>query len=304
MVNKNHNARPLVFGEVLFDNFPDGSSVLGGAPFNVAWHLQGFGCHPLLISSVGKDALGERVLSTMNRWGMDVSAVQVDEKHPTGSVQIDLIEGQPSFSILSDQAYDYIAPDMVNYILNSVQPALLYHGSLAVRNKFSRDALASLQEKINAPVFVDINLRPPWWDKPLLEQLLKKASWAKLNEDELLEMNGCKPSEGVDYIQMAEKFRQQKKLEMLILTLGAEGASLLSKDGVVRGQPVVVDNVVDTVGAGDAFSSVILLGLLLDWPMKKVLPYALEFASSVCANRGAVINDRDVYQSFFSRWSS
>ena len=212
MVDQNHKNRPLIFGEVLFDNFPDGASVLGGAPFNVAWHLQGFGCHPLLISSVGKDALGEKVLSTMNSWGMDVSAVQVDEKHPTGSVQIDLVEGQPSFRILPDQAYDYIAPDVVDHILSSVQPALLYHGSLAVRNNISRDTLASLQENLNVPVFVDINLRPPWWDKLLLEQILKEASWAKLNEDELLEMNGCTPSKDVDYIQMAEQFRQQKKI--------------------------------------------------------------------------------------------
>ena len=36
-------ARAIIFGEVLFDTFPDGTAVLGGAPFNVAWHLQGFG---------------------------------------------------------------------------------------------------------------------------------------------------------------------------------------------------------------------------------------------------------------------
>jgi len=304
MVGQNHKNRPLIFGEVLFDNFPDGSSVMGGAPFNVAWHLQGFGCQPLLISSVGKDTSGEKVLSKMNAWGMDVSGVQVDEQHPTGSVQIELVDGQPSFSILSDQAYDYIGSESIDQILKSVQPALLYHGSLAVRNRDSQQTLFYLQDKIDVPVFVDINLRPPWWEKSLLDALLKNATWAKLNEDELLEMSGNSSNGNVDYPSMAEQYREKKNLDMLILTLGAEGAHLISKDGMVHGEPVIVENIVDTVGAGDAFSSVILFGLLSGWSKQLVLPRALEFASSVCANRGAVINDRDVYQSFLDNWQS
>ncbi len=56
------NANPssiTVFGEVLFDCFPNGKQVLGGAPFNVAWHLQALGDDPTFISQIGDDTLGK-----------------------------------------------------------------------------------------------------------------------------------------------------------------------------------------------------------------------------------------------------
>ena len=80
------DATPLVFGEVLFDHFPDGSRVLGGAPFNVAWHLQGFGLDPLVVTAVGADRTGREAVETMAAWGMSTEGVQVDRTHPTGRV--------------------------------------------------------------------------------------------------------------------------------------------------------------------------------------------------------------------------
>ena len=122
--------RPVVFGEVLFDTFPDGAAVLGGAPFNVAWHLQGFGLDPLFISRIGDDEPGTRVLDTMRAWGMDIRGLQVDDDHPTGKVQVSLDHGQPSFSILADQAYDFIELEAAVGAATRAAPALLYHGSL------------------------------------------------------------------------------------------------------------------------------------------------------------------------------
>ncbi len=86
---------PVIFGEVLFDRFPDGNSVLGGAPFNVAWHLQAFGARPLLISSVGDDELGAEIRQTMQDWGMDDSGLQTDAAHPTGTVEVSFNAGEP-----------------------------------------------------------------------------------------------------------------------------------------------------------------------------------------------------------------
>ena len=96
--------RPAVFGEVLFDRFEDGSSVLGGAPFNVVWHLQGFGLEPLLISRVGNDRLGEQVIAAMESWGMDTRGIQFDKDHPTGTVNVTLNNGQPTFDIVPERA--------------------------------------------------------------------------------------------------------------------------------------------------------------------------------------------------------
>ena len=59
------DGRPLVFGEVLFDEMPDGARILGGAPFNVAWHLEAFGLRPLMITRIGVDQQGDEVLAAM-----------------------------------------------------------------------------------------------------------------------------------------------------------------------------------------------------------------------------------------------
>jgi fructokinase len=101
------HGRPVVFGKVLFDRFPDDTAVLGGTPFNVAWHLQGLGHDPLFLSRVGRDGPGRQVGQAMRHWGMDTTGLQTDADYPTGAVELAFEAGQPSFDILPDQAYDH-----------------------------------------------------------------------------------------------------------------------------------------------------------------------------------------------------
>ena len=157
------DARPLVFGEVLYDHFPDGGVVLGGAPFNVAAHLQAFGAAPLLISRVGDDPLGHRIRDTMLHLGMDTSGLQLDSAHPTGTVDVSIEQGEPHFTILPERAYDFIDASQVPPIS---APSLLYHGSLALREASSRCALEQLAARAGAPMFMDVNLRAPWRSRP------------------------------------------------------------------------------------------------------------------------------------------
>mgnify|MGYP001819291232 CR=1 FL=1 len=145
---------PVVFGEVLFDCFEDGSQVLGGAPFNVAWHLQAFGCAPLLISRVGDDPQGRQIRDTMQHWGMTTAGLQKDSAHPTGEVRVSLQAGQPSFDILPDRAYDHIQADA----MPPMNPLLVYHGSLGLRLAESTQAIDRLLQQHPAPVFMDVNL--------------------------------------------------------------------------------------------------------------------------------------------------
>ncbi len=138
----NDQTVPLIFGEVLFDCFPDGNSVLGGAPFNVAWHLHAFGQSPLMISRIGDDALGKKVKSAMQDWKMNTTGLQLDPEHPTGSVDIEFDNGEPRYTIVEHRAYDYI--DAAS-LPSSAENSVLYHGSLALRNQNSREALAKAE---------------------------------------------------------------------------------------------------------------------------------------------------------------
>lgn len=294
-------ARPVVYGEVLFDRFED-TAVLGGAPFNVAWHLQGFGLQPLLISRVGSDAAGAEVRDTMQAWGMDLAGLQRDDAHPTGAVEVALHNGQPSYTILSEQAYDFIDADQARSSLANVDGALLYHGTLIARSKVSRDSLFACIETSRLPVFVDVNLRAPWWEHALIDRALDAAHWVKLNHEELAELERHPPLAADALVERARGFCRMRKLELLIVTEGERGASFVSADAVYADRPAPVQRLVDTVGAGDAFASVCIYGLLQGWPQPVTLRRALDFAARICEIRGATAADPNLYQTQKENW--
>jgi len=301
----NRHARPLIFGEVLFDSFPDGEEVLGGAPFNVAWHLRGFGLDPLLVSRVGRDAHAGRVEAAMRDWGMDLAALQSDEDHPTGFVVVKLERGQPSFDILPDRAYDYIASAEALRATSGEDIALIYHGTLALRASGSRAALQALCMSLAAPVWMDINLRAGCWDPALVKPLLHRAAWLKLNEGELQEITGSTTADDEIGLQGASRaLHDEYGIGTLVLTLGEHGAMILTGDRLYRGSSAPVGDLVDTVGAGDAFSAVALLGHLRDWAPEQTLDRALEFAARICGVRGALLHDRAPYRESLERWEA
>ncbi len=287
---------PVIFGEVLFDCFPDGNSVLGGAPFNVAWHLQAFGMSPVVVSSIGDDELGQSVKSAMLDWGMGVSGLQLDPLHPTGSVDIEFNKGEPQYTIVEHRAYDYIDASMLPLLPRN---RLLYHGSLALRNQASRGALSSLKQHHGDTVFMDVNLRDPWWEKTFVLGLADDADWVKLNEDELVQLG----SGAGDFESQAREFLSTHHLKGLVVTLGAKGAIALTGNGAhAEVTPSQTLDVVDTVGAGDAFTSVLILGITLQWPLQQTMQRAQQFASLMVGQQGATVHDKDFYQAMITDW--
>lgn len=273
---------------------------MGGAPFNVAWHLAGLGAHPLFISRVGRDRRGAAVLAGMQEWGMDCTGLQTDTVAPTGQVRITLQGNNHSFDILPDQAYDHIAVEEALAATTAMTQALLYCGSLITRTAIARMTLASLRSATAAPIFVDINLRAPWWESSQVETLMHSANWLKINDDELRTLRGDAPS-SITLEAQAARLRSELGAEWLILTQGAAGAVYIG-DEVHRGTPPIIENLVDTIGAGDAFSAVTILGLLQGWAMPLTLARALDFAARICAQRGATQPDHGLYAGLRQEW--
>jgi len=282
--------QPLIFGEVLFDCFSADNRVLGGAPFNVAWHLQAFGDQPRFVSRIGHDELGENIISAMQHWNMSIDDIQRDKQHETGQVEINLVDGIPNYNIKPDCAYDFI--DSAD-IKTSETPYLLYHGTLALRNPVSRNSLKNLSENPNNSIFIDVNLRSPWWEKSDVLNWLKIARWAKLNDEELDILFG----NGKDLATTMRQVQEKYQLDMLLVTLGAKGAQCISKNQeIFTIDPKPLDKIVDTVGAGDAFTAVVLHGLLNDWSIEKSMKQAQTFAAQTIAHQGAIKNDMTFYQ--------
>ena len=287
---------PVIFGEALFDCFPDGTQVLGGAPFNVAWHLAAFGAAPVFVSSIGGDALGDQIERAMSNRGMSRLGLQRNPLHGTGTVQVTLSEGEPSYDIVADRAYDHIDAAALPTLPGG---GLLYHGSLALRGEVSTAALRALREQTNAAVFVDVNLRDPWWDAQRVQAMIDGATWAKLNADELLLL----APDGATVEERARLLLERHGLQLVIATLGSKGAFALDADGALgRVTPETNVQVVDAVGAGDGFASVLILSLLRGWPLQQGLDRAQAFASAMVGQRGATVDDADFYAAFVRVW--
>ncbi|WP_035238038.1 carbohydrate kinase family protein [Desulfobacter vibrioformis] len=288
----------IVFGEVLFDCFPDGHRALGGAPFNVAWHLQAFGAAPLFISSVGKDLLGEQIKNAMAGWGMDLNGLQTHADQPTGQVTVNITDNEPAYDIVSPCAYDYIQsgllPDLPDH-------PLLYHGTLAIRNPVSAGTLQAIKHQARPYVFMDVNLRAPWWRINDIIPLLAGTSWLKLNHHELAELI---PDSGQEVLRINTLF-SSTPLKHITLTRGEKGAVIYSAKGSppLSISPGKTISVIDTVGAGDAFSSVLLLGKIKNWNLETTLKRAQEFAGAVVEIRGATTTDQTFYRPFLKTWN-
>lgn len=287
-----------IFGEVLADVFPN-VTVLGGAPYNVARHLRALQQHPLLISRVGNDSLKETLFSELKKCDIDASCIQLDSAYPTGQVTVHMRNGAHRFEIKPDQAYDHIHTSIL-----TIQPDLAYFGTLAQRGPESSLALDAFLNETSCPKFLDLNLRAPWYNKDIIQRSLFRADVVKTNEEELsLVCNLFGPTCGDDKdraLLLIKKFN----LQHLFITRGGGGAWVLSSDGEeanVTGQ-ALASSLVDTVGAGDAFSAACMIGLLHHWPMQTILTRANAFASAICTSRGAAPETSDFYLPYIESW--
>jgi fructokinase len=288
-------AELYIFGEVLFDCFPTGEQILGGAPFNVAWHLQALGDQPRFISRVGNDEHGDKILQEMRNWGMGTTAVQIDAGHPTGRVEVAISNGEPSYDIVVDSAFDFISADQ---LCEPHAEGILYHGTLCLRNRTSRNAFHEIAQRTDLKIFLDVNLRSPWWQQDEVFGWLKNAAWVKMNQDELALLGAA----ATDIRQQMAELQSICGLEQLIVTRGEKSTLIRTRAGEFHSLlPEKVDHhLVDTVGAGDAFSAVYIHGLRAGWPITLTLRRAQQFAGQVIGLRGATTTDPTFYQDFIA----
>lgn len=302
----------LVFGEALVDDFGS-EQVVGGAPFNVARNLAAFGATPLMITRIGDDPVGAMVRGEFERFGMAQGALQTGTGAPTGRVVVERNNGAHRFFILDDQAYDGIDAGAACAAIEGVQASTLYFGTLAQRNPVSRAALRALLERSAAQCYLDLNVREGQVNERCVFESLHAADIVKVNEEELGDLfswyTHTRPAtadmDSAPVRKACLALMQTFALEGLIVTLGERGSVYFGAGGlaVTSRAPAAPAQIVDTVGAGDAFSSVFLFGQQSGWPLALTLERANSFAAAVCAIAGAVAPDDAFYQSWRARWA-
>jgi Sugar kinases, ribokinase family len=279
----------LCVGEVLWDALPEGL-FLGGAPFNVACHLRGAGLPAAMVSRVGDDRLGEEVLRRATRYGVGVDLIQVDPALPTGFVRVALDEGgNPAYEILAPAAWDAIEPSEA-LLRRAREARAIVFGSLAQRDPRSRATIARLWESDALAVF-DVNLRPPFDDREVVDRSLRRANVVKLSEQEMARVADWFALRGTPRAQVAA-LAQTFSCDVVCLTRGSEGAALWH-EGRWTEHPGFKVEVRDTVGAGDAFLAVLLAGLFAGGSDASLLQHANLIGAYVATQYGAVPADQD-----------
>jgi fructokinase len=277
----------LAVGEVLRDMLPSGRQ-LGGAPANFAFHCRALGADARLATRIGDDSLGREVLERFRQFDVPTDLVAIDPEVPTGTVQVELgAGGQPRFTILENVAWDRIEADEAALQMAARADAV-YFGSLAQRTEVSRRAVRSLIAAAprHALQILDVNLRPPFIDRDVIERSLELAGVLKLNDQELpvfAEMFGLDGGAPEQMAELAERF----DLSMVVLTRGPRGSLLWTERGQSDHAGLAVE-VCDTVGAGDAFTAAVVAGLLAGWELDAINERANEIAAFVCTRPGGM----------------
>jgi fructokinase len=300
--------RIALFGEMLLDQFASGP-VVGGAPFNVARHLAAFGHAPLMLSAVGTDANAQTVWSEMRRYGVQPLGVQTKRDYPTGLVDVAMQpNGDHQFRIHTNSAWDFIDPVEAQKAASELEPSgVLYMGSLALRSAVSRTSGLALMQSHLGSIYMDLNWRQGHVTQEVSLQAIGWADTLKVNDQEfamLCQWFGIQAPEGLPQTDCVRALLQRLPLNLLLVTCGADGALAFDGDGdcVAHNRNNRSVAMVDTVGAGDAFSAVVLAGMLRAWDLETTLYRANIFAGHICGIRGGVPADLHIYREWTADW--
>lgn len=280
------NTRVIGIGEVLWDLLPAGAQ-LGGAPANFAYHARALGADAAVISRIGSDALGDDILRRFDALGLPSDLVQRDDMAPTGTVTVQLAaDGVPQFTIHENVAWDRLATTELALAAAGDADAVCF-GSLAQRCEPARSSLQRLVAAVRPGALrvFDINLRQHFYSREVIERSLRLADVLKLNDAELPVLAALFDLSGPVRTQL-ERLAARFDFVAVALTCGPHGSRLLGPTGWSDHPGLPVD-VRDTVGAGDAFTAAMTLGLLSGWNLDRVNEHANAIARHICSCAGA-----------------
>ncbi len=283
-MKKKNNLKAVCFGEVLWDVFPSHKKI-GGAPLNVALRMKNLGIESTIISRVGLDEDGDEILSYINNQNVSSNSIQVGEDYKTGVVNVMINDkGNASYDILYPSSWDKIT--LTNEMIEKVSASDVFiFGSLICRDEISRSTLYALLDKAKYKVF-DANLRAPYYRTEVLLELMSKADFIKLNDEELWEISRKLESPYNSFEQNIKFIAEKTNTKQVCVTKGAFGAVLYTNNKFYYNSGYFI-KVVDTVGAGDSFLATLIVRLLKGKSPQKSLNYACAIGALVAGQEGA-----------------
>ncbi|WP_289201797.1 carbohydrate kinase family protein [Parabacteroides goldsteinii] len=283
---KQQNKKPVVvgIGELLWDLLPTGKTA-GGAPINFVYHASRLGAEGYAISAIGDDDNGRDILSELDKYKIQYLIEKLP--YPTGTVHVDIEDdGIPHYTITERVAWDHMSPTSDAVDLAERADAICF-GALGQRCQQSRETIQAILSFApdSAYRLFDINLRQHYYNKVLIEESLYLANVLKMNDDEMSELKNLFGLKGTEE-EVANWFMENYNLRMVVLTAGADYSTVYTPDEVSTLATPKVD-VVDTVGAGDAFSAALVMSLLKGQTLREAHECAVKRSAFVCSHKGA-----------------
>jgi 5-dehydro-2-deoxygluconokinase len=259
---------------------------LGGSAANVAVASARLGNHTGLISAVGNDPFGRFVRAELARLGVDSRYVAEHDAYPTPVTFCEIFPPDhfPLYFYRKPSAPDLqITPGA--FITDAIRSARLYWSTVTgLSQEPSRGAhFAAWEARGRAPMTVlDLDYRPMFWESPAsateqVQHALQHVTVAVGNREE------CEIAVGESNPRKAAEALLDLGVELAIVKQGPRGVLGKTRHGSVTVPPNEV-NVVNGLGAGDAFGGSLIHGLLREWPLEKTLRYA-NAAGAIVASR-------------------
>jgi fructokinase len=298
MMNEASPRRQFIvgLGELLWDLLPDGRQ-LGGAPANFALMSARLGNHAAVLSRIGRDEEGRDAVELLKKFPIDLGHLQVDSQHPTGTVMVELNEGQPSYRINDPVAWDFFDFTPEWQQLAARADAVCF-GSLAQRNVISRQTIQSFlaATSSNCVRIFDVNLRQHYYSPEVLQESMELATILKMNDGEvpsvmrLLELDQDKSvahSGVAGLINAAEMMMDEFPLKLVCITRGGEGSVLATREEIHLHRGIATE-VADTVGAGDAYTAALTHYFLKGAPLEVLNEAGNRWGAWVASQQGAM----------------
>lgn len=280
-------------GELLWDLLPSGKQ-LGGAPANFTVMSARLGNRGVIASRVGRDALGDEARAYLVPLLADLSYLQTDDEHATGSVSVTLNDGQAEYVFNQPVAWDFLActPEWMDLARRA--DAVCF-GTLAQRHEVSRKTIQSFlaATREDCVRIFDVNLRKPFYDGRMIADSLEQATLVKLNEIEMpivMSLLGLAENSGSDeasLLQSAHMLLDRFPLKLICITMGSQGSLLVMREAHHRHRGVATV-VADTVGAGDAFTAALVCFYLRGAPLAVLNEAGNRWGSWVASQSGAM----------------
>jgi fructokinase len=278
------------FGEVLWDLLPD-ATLLGGAPFNFTYRINSLGNEGVMISSVGKDTLGENALKTISELQISDRYIQINPEYPTGTVNVFFDEFKnPDYEIIKDVAYDFVTlnEDLEELIL---QVDCICFGTLAQRNPISKQTIQELLKRFKGKYrLYDLNLRKDCYSIENIISSLHHADILKLNKQEANELNDLLQLDKNGLVEICMELINSHQLQYCVITLEEYGSLAVSESGEVVYNPGYKINLADPLGAGDAFTAGFVDALLREKTLKESSESGNQLGALVATQQGATQN--------------